>query len=65
MTSLDADVVCQWCKKVVAVNTAPGMWLVVAENAEVDGKYYCINGGGKCFQDLVAMSKYVTENFKL
>jgi hypothetical protein len=41
-----ADIVCQWCKSVVAVNTRLGEWLVVRENAEHEGKHYCIGEGG-------------------
>lgn len=57
------DKICQWCKKVVAVGLGDGGWMMVASAYEFQGKYYCDKESGTCWTNLMAMAKYVRDNF--
>lgn len=60
------DILCQWCKKVVAVaiTDAPGTWLSVAETVVFAEKQYCSGVSGDCWDNLVALTTYVKDNFR-
>ena len=59
------DQVCQWCKKAVAVGIGdePGQWLTVAESVTFEDKFYCDGESGDCWKNLMAMARYVRDNF--
>lgn len=59
------DVVCQWCKKTVAVaiGDTEGQWISVAQTVEFQDKFYCDGESGPCWTNLMAMAKFVRDNF--
>lgn len=57
------DKLCQWCKKTIAVGLADGSWMVVARNIEFQERYYCHEESGDCWTNLMALTKYVRDNF--
>ena len=59
------DLKCQWCHRTVAValEAEPGKYMTVATIHEFEGKFYCDGESGTCWGDLIAMTKYVRDNF--
>lgn len=59
------DLACQWCKKTVAVaiGDTEGSWINVAQTVEYGGKFYCDGESGKCWDNLIALTKFVRDNF--